>query len=129
MLPDPLPIGMNTTSGSIPTWPATTTVNFDRVGPGNFVSAYAPFSADQPARLIAKARPASGTESYGLLRMERDINVAAVNGVPQKDATAAAWIGYSANVQLFTKAQMFDLFLAAYAAMTNHYDRLVTGQT
>lgn len=132
MLPDPVAVKMPVTPGTLPTDPMVQLPNFARLeakgGTGLYVSTDSPFNLDQKCGLTIKSNPKTGGIGRALVRFDREINVAAVNGIPQPDAVASAWIGWSGNVQLFTKAQFLDLLFMAYRTAVDQYDKIASGQ-
>lgn len=129
MLPDPLTLKTQVTSGANITVPNGTPASFIRRGPGSFVSTQTPFSVDQQARVIVKANSRVGVESNGLFRLEMDKNVAAINGIPQKDKVCAVWIGYNADFAHFTKADILNVLVMSLDGFQNQLDQMIAGGT
>lgn len=129
MLSDPTQIVWATSRGTTFAAPTSTNIPFSRVGPGRFVSTTAPFSVDQQARLTIKANSKVGSASNGLVRIDMDKNVSPINGIPQGDKTIGVWIGFSADMQHFTKADIMDCMVAAVCGFQSNIDQLILGGT
>lgn len=83
------------------------------------------YSADQQSRLMIRSRPVIGGASSSEVRLERDKNVAAINGVPQKDSTARVRILVEGDMQHFTVADILALLANAFEVYRTNSDAII----
>lgn len=104
---------------------------FARQGIRNGYTAYSStsgaFSTDQQARLWIKSNPRIGLASSCEIQVQRDKNVSAINGVPQKDATLTVRILVSGDHQHFTDSDVASLVANCYEVFRTNGTRIFFG--
>jgi hypothetical protein len=124
MLSDPLIISVSNAITST----GGTTANFRRTAIGRYIAMEAPFSSDQPARLLISPNVKKQGDSVYLVRYELDRNVAPVNGVQQSDDTLKLEIKLSGNLRSFSATDFLSVFQTVSWMIIQNMARIIGGE-
>lgn len=128
MLPDPIAITCPT-PGLLLTFPAGTACNFARTDKGRFTNTDGIASTDQPQRLTILPKIKLAGPSSFMIKVERDINVAPVNGIQQSDDTGYVTISFNGNLRSFTPAIYQQMLTEAVWVAQGFGPRILSGES